>query len=526
MRASKRFARKLKQRLDSKQNAMERIPAVMGDGAGNLFVSGQNDYVYCSIGGQPAAVYNNRVINQIGLAVWVGRTPEEPNLLQVLSTRSATPGGENNSVGFAPAKRYEWHAPNGGQDPLAVHLRAITFLRLGVSGTTNTASTLYADLYRGWVHTSAGFINIPRQNINLFTHIPSTANKAAMVLITIDDAGAVIQTKGAEVDIDALTIADVPEVPAGTAFLCGAIRVYNGQTEIQDGRTNTDIWDGRFSWMSGASGSGNLTFAVDGRLAVSTNVPNAIVITKATVISEVYAYVKTTGSASSTIIDVNKNGTTIYTTQANRPTIAYNDANGWVNTSPDVLSFDAGDIITLDIDQVATGASDLVVVLSVSGTSGGVSLKNEYVLVREERTAGTAGGTFTAGSWVTRVINTEVFDTGNNCTLPGSNVIRLQAGTYDYRITAPASFVAGHKCRFYDVTGAAVVTGSSGTSEAANTNPMNTRSFDMGRFTITAENDFRVEHYAKVTNADDGLGSPSNFGEAEVYTTAEFWRIA
>ena len=148
------------------------------------------------------------------------------------------------------------------------------------------------------------------------------------------------------------------------------------------------------------------------------------------------------------------------------------------------------------------------------------------MLVREEQTAGTAGGTFTAGSWVTRVINTEVFDTGNNCTLPGSNVIRLQAGTYDYRITAPASFVDGHKCRFYDVTGAAVVTGSSGTSEAANTNPMNTRSFDMGRFTITAENDFRVEHYAKVTNADDGLGSPSNFGEAEVYTTAEFWRIA
>lgn len=249
---AKKFTRKLKSRFDAKQNEMEKIPAVMGDGAGSLVVSGQTNFIYCQVAGQIAVVYNNRVTNQIGLAVWVGHTTEEPNLFQVLSTRSATPAGldSNFGGGYAPSSRYEWHAAGGGQDPLAVHLRAITFLRIGASATANTASTLYIQLLRGYVHTSTGFKSVATQDINLFAQIPSTAGKAALVLITINDSGAVVQTKGAEVDIDALTIANMPEPPAGTAFVCGAVRVYNGQTLAQDARTNTDFWDGRLAWFT------------------------------------------------------------------------------------------------------------------------------------------------------------------------------------------------------------------------------------------------------------------------------------
>lgn len=424
----KKFTRKIRQRFDEKQNAMERIPAVMGDGNGGLLVSGQSDFIYCQIGDKVAAVYNNRVPSQIGLSVWIGRTPEEPNLFQVLSTRSATPAGVDGSYvnGYAPAKRYEWHAVGGGQDPLAVHLRAFTPLKLSVSDTPPETLEVYVNLYRGFIWNGTGYKAVARQDIDLYSYIPTTANKAAFVLITIDNSGTPIMTKGAEVDIDALVITDIPAIPLGTCFVCGAVRVYYGQTKVQEGRTNTDIFDTRFTSLAGNSinspqkyyraydptvnddtldgyvvadiwintlndtafvltdatataavwvliggGSGNLTFAVDGRLAVAVNVPNAIVITKDTQIESVYAYVKTTGSASSTIIDVNLNGTTIYTTQANRPTIAYNDANGWVTTTPDILTFTAGDIITVDIDQIATGASDLVVVLSVAGVNAG-----------------------------------------------------------------------------------------------------------------------------------------------------------
>jgi hypothetical protein len=156
--------------------------------------------------------------------------------------------------------------------------------------------------------------------------------------------------------------------------------------DITTGFSKSDIWidqsngdayicidnaDGAADWLRVGSGSGDYSFIVDGRLAVATNVPNAFIVTKDMEISACYIYCKTPGAASSTVVDVNKNGVTIYTTQANRPTLAWDDANGWASSVPDILIFAAGDVITLDIDQVATGAEDLVVALSVAGAGSG-----------------------------------------------------------------------------------------------------------------------------------------------------------
>lgn len=60
--------------------------------------------------------------------------------------------------------------------------------------------------------------------------------------------------------------------------------------------------------------------------------------------------------------DINKNGTTIFTTQANRPTINAASSVSSVST-PDVTAFVAGDFLTVDIDQVGSGTagSDLTV---------------------------------------------------------------------------------------------------------------------------------------------------------------------
>jgi len=55
--------------------------------------------------------------------------------------------------------------------------------------------------------------------------------------------------------------------------------------------------------------------------------------------------------------DFNKNGTTIYTTQANRPTIAAG-ANATVSPPlPDITAFAAGDYLTMDVDQVGSTAA-------------------------------------------------------------------------------------------------------------------------------------------------------------------------
>lgn len=152
----------------------------------------------------------------------------------------------------------------------------------------------------------------------------------------------------------------------------------------------------------------------------------------------------------------------------------------------------------------------------------------DYILVRDEKSTGTTGGTFTAGAWQTRDITAEISDTGGHCTLPGSNVIRLAAGTYQYKIKCPAFQVGKHQARLYDVTGAAVVTNGEGSCEFSGTSTANghVSSFIIGVFTIAGSNDFRIEHYGNATVATNGFGYANGFGLKEIYTIAEFWKVA
>lgn len=80
--------------------------------------------------------------------------------------------------------------------------------------------------------------------------------------------------------------------------------------------------------------------------------------------------VGTAPTGSNLILDVNKNGTTIYTTQGNRPVILAGANSGGPGTAPDITSLAAGDYLTVDIDQVGSGTagSDLTVAVIVSKT--------------------------------------------------------------------------------------------------------------------------------------------------------------
>ena len=61
-------------------------------------------------------------------------------------------------------------------------------------------------------------------------------------------------------------------------------------------------------------------------------------------------------AGSSAILDVNKNGTTIFGTQANRPTVAAAATTATVGAFS-VNNFVAGDVITVDVDQVGSGTA-------------------------------------------------------------------------------------------------------------------------------------------------------------------------
>jgi hypothetical protein len=110
-------------------------------------------------------------------------------------------------------------------------------------------------------------------------------------------------------------------------------------------------------------------FKIPGVLALSTGATRLYNDTGSTwTIVSVRASVETSPTGASIKVDVNKNGTTIFTTQANRPTIAIGGTTSGKVTNADVTSVADGDFITVDVDQVGStvAGSDLTLTLVVS----------------------------------------------------------------------------------------------------------------------------------------------------------------
>lgn len=187
--------------------------------------------------------------------------------------------------------------------------------------------------------------------------------------------------------------------------------------------------------------------------------------------------------------------------------------------------FANGFVHTALIEALAVTDAKLAATLDLSSktlTLSAAQKANDYVEVRDEKTAGTHAGDAVAGSWATRTLNTEHADTGNHASL-AADQITLAAGTYECYIRVPAYAVGRHQARLRNKTdavttlvGASAVTVSSATDQAD--------SIITGRFTIAASKAFEVQQQV-ASNQANGLGTASNFGETEVYTVARFWKV-
>lgn len=187
--------------------------------------------------------------------------------------------------------------------------------------------------------------------------------------------------------------------------------------------------------------------------------------------------------------------------------------------------FANGFVHTALIEALAVTDAKLAATLDLSSktlTLSAAQKANDYVEVRDEKTAGTHAGDAVAGSWATRTLNTEHADTGNHASL-AANQITLAAGTYECYIRVPAYAVGRHQARLRNKTdavttlvGASAVTVSTATDQAD--------SIITGRFTIAASKAFEVQQQV-ASNQTNGLGTASNFGETEVYTVARFWKV-
>lgn len=104
------------------------------------------------------------------------------------------------------------------------------------------------------------------------------------------------------------------------------------------------------------------SFNAEGVLAAVSGAMGAyIVAVESGVLDSVYMYMDYTGTAGVTIVDVNINGVTAFTDQANRPKVYYDGLTKKNEAFPSISGLVKGDIITFDIDTVASGAAGLTV---------------------------------------------------------------------------------------------------------------------------------------------------------------------
>jgi len=110
-------------------------------------------------------------------------------------------------------------------------------------------------------------------------------------------------------------------------------------------------------------------FIPDDTLTTGTDKLGRIYMPFAGTISEAHASVKTAPTGADIVVDLNLNGSTIWSTQTNRVTIAAS-ANIGTQTTFNTASFASGDYFTIDLDTVGSSVAGakLVVRLKVVKT--------------------------------------------------------------------------------------------------------------------------------------------------------------
>lgn len=136
---------------------------------------------------------------------------------------------------------------------------------------------------------------------------------------------------------------------------------------------------------------------------------------------------------------------------------------------------------------------------------------------------GHAGATFTAGSYVTRFLNTSEGDFGLFGTLSG-NQFTLEAGTYEISGLAPARNCNRHKTKVRNITDSTDAIIGMGTYSYSTPNNDGESKFQ-GVITISSSKTFEIQHRAETTSASNGFGIASGWGENEVYTTVKIRKL-
>ena len=209
---------------------------------------------------------------------------------------------------------------------------------------------------------------------------------------------------------------------------------------------------------------------------------------------------------------------------------------------PIKLNGETGGSVSWDApDNTSPSGTDVTLTLPTSAGSAGQYLRNSstagtlefgdlpsssssFAVLAEQQSANTDGGTFTAGAWRTRDINTELFDPDSIVSLNAStNEFTLQAGTYVIEFLALGYSCSQHVARIYDVTGTAELAYSLSVYAASS---VQNAAEGIHRFTISSSNSYRLEHRCVSSKSTNGLGVAANLAPNETYCLVKITKEA
>jgi hypothetical protein len=161
---------------------------------------------------------------------------------------------------------------------------------------------------------------------------------------------------------------------------------------------------------------------------------------------------------------------------------------------------------TVDADTLASGTSFV-----------------SYAVICDQQSLGTDGGTFTAGAWRTRDLNTELIDPDGIVSISSNQFTLGSAGTYFFEWGAPGYRCNGHLSQLYDVTGSAsVAVGFNAFSDSGNDGDT-CWAIGWARDTITGSNTYEIQHQCSNSENTYGLGRSFDL-DVERYTYVRIFK--
>ena len=131
----------------------------------------------------------------------------------------------------------------------------------------------------------------------------------------------------------------------------------------------------------------------------------------------------------------------------------------------------------------------------------------QVAYLKDVKASGTAGGTFTAGAWQTRTLNTVEGDA--SIVSLSANQFTLAAGKYEIEASAPAGMVGGHILKLRNITDSTDVLAGTVEYTSQNAYYAVTQSKVEGVLNLTSSKTLEIQHRCDVTRASDGFGAAS-----------------